>query len=687
MHRILVLACSSLLALAACEGGGGGGPAPGVGGGELTAFLVVPDPSLPADPSTAVVVEFNRLMDPAPFQDREAASLWFKRGELPWTELDLRREAEEDVALGRSRLRFSTDALLPASAGLKVVLTARVRDRQGNPLSPRELEFATADPAGSLLFLEERFLDGSMADPEAGGLDWAAAGPGLRPGRLGGPGVLGEFVAPPGTTVVRTEESAWPAAQTLIGQEIRVSNGLFFFQRLEVPADSTLRFAGSYPARLFVAGDLVVHGKILADGEEAAPTEGGQSTPRGGEGGHGGPGGGRGGPGGGQPLFSRVQGFAGAGLAVPPGHPDGHLAAACGGRGAPGHPASGLSQDLLFGGDDRCRMAAAGGGGGSAFALGQAGSVLQAPEPFAANTGAPGLPGEAFPFLPLRPGLPGEVQFLLGGAGGGGGGAHPFLHLRDPFGLVAWHAAGGGGGGGGALQVRAGGRILVGAGGLLSARGGGGSDRNTLFSSPGGGGSGGSVLLQAGDALLLAGTLDVRGGPGGRLVDAAEGLEVAGGRGSHGFCRVESDPRLALGALGTIEPAPGEEASGLLEERDPVTSGRSRVYRARALSPRYVRFELDVQEGLLRRLYSDDPALGVVPAWGATPVGIAFQGVRLDREGRVLSYLPWCGALSALTVPGQPAPDALRFAIWLDTGQNPGLQPFEVHSLRIYYRP
>ncbi len=655
------------------------------------ASLLSPDKS-PAPLDSLVVVRFSEFVRPETLLDGSGWTLEGRRGGEAWREIAARPEVRFDQKERTTQLTLTPGGLLPSQGEIRLSLKKVIQDLSGRALAPFSKILPTSSFSGNPLVLEERFRDSSMEDPEATGASWAYGGnPGLRPGRLGGPGILGEFVAPRGRTlVIRTEDSSWPGSRTHSGRPIRVRSGAFFFQRFEIPEDSKVVFQGTNPVRIYVAGDAVIRGELICDGRDAKAHDGHPYVPLGEEGALGGPGGGRGGQGGGQPIFSRIAGFPGQDAWVPLGHPRWKEARGTGGAGAPGFPESGKGKDVRYekvGEKWLCRQVAAGGGGGSLFLPGTAGRVVSVLNP-TLNQGPPSKPGRVFPVLPLAQGVSSQDLFLLGGAGGGGGGAHPYGNEKNIWGMVDWRSAGGGAGGGGALLIRAGRDIWIGGKGLVSSRGGSGATKNQHFAAPGGGGSGGGILFQCAGSFFLGGRIDVSGGKGGVLKDSSSGLEVRGGDGGAGFFRLETDPPFSVALLKGLLPKEVRvsEAVGKLADSDPVTSARSLAYRTKASMPRFLSYELRVREGKSLKIYSDDPARGILPIPGVTPVFLVFQGVRIE-EGKDPQYLPWGPSLKGLSPAGGVAPNAVRFVLSLDRSLLPPGTDLVVEDLKIYYLP
>ncbi len=670
------------------------GKAPADPDGKAPSARLLSPEKRPVPLDSLLVVAFSEFVEPQALLDGSGWTLEGRRASGDWVRLPARAEVRFDLERQATLLALTPDGLLPSRGQVRLSVSGNVRDLSGKALDPSfSIELATESYGGEPLVLEETFRDSSMEDEEASGASWAYGGnPGLRPGRLGGPGILGEFVAPRGKTLlIRTENSLWPGERTHSGQAIRVRNGDFFFQRFEIPLGARVVFLGTNPVRIFVAGDVVIRGELVCDGLDALPYDGHPYVPRGQEGAEGGPGAGWGGQGGGQPFFSQVAGFPGRDAWVPQGHPRWKEAKGTGGAGAPGCPPSGEAKDVRYekvGSRMLSRQIAAGGGGGSLYLPGTAGKVLSVLNP-SLNAGAPGKPGKTFPVLPLVQGMTSQDLFLLGGAGGGGGGAHPYDNEKNLWGMVDWRSAGGGGGGGGALLIRAGGDIWIGGKGLVSSRGGSGAVGNKHFSAPGGGGSGGGILFQCAGAFFLGGKVDVSGGKGGILKDSASGLEVRGGDGGAGFFRLETDPVFPVKLLESgVFPKEVQvpQMAGKLETSDPVTAARSKVYRAKAVLPRFRAFVLKVREGKSVRVYSDDPSRGILPVPGVTPVFLVFQGVEV-RPGKAPRYLPWSPTTAGLAPAGGIVPNGVRFVISLDKGLLPKGTELVVEDLKIFYEP
>ncbi len=479
--------------------------------------------------------------------------------------------------------------------------------------------------------------------------DLASAGPwtgGLRPGRLGGRGLLGDFDPALGTAdgpnrfVFDTDDQLVPGSHTLTGNDIRVTDGVFEFASFVIPAGVTVAFRGSAPLVLRVRGDIRIDGILDLSGASAADAFDPRSVfdqnlvrfvgVAGQAGAPGGPGGGAGGDGAtgsdGNGDVMQATGRDGRAVQVPgrsgyAGHPG---IAATAGRGAQPFPADAMRSSVAFRLFNSITVqTGAGGSGGSWLGGGTAGRVLSVPTQLAADRGPPTPPGAPLPFIGLPGGVASLEHFLIGGAGGGAGGSHAVNMSSQMISvdMRAWHAGAGGGGGGGAAALRAGDELVVGAQGAILARGGASGlhdSRQVGPPMPGGGGSGGSLLLQTSELGLFTqnGHLDVSGGAGGisRFVqfNGVAG-ETRGGDGGHGLVRFESPQGGSTGLLGTVQgPATlGTDNIGVLAGDDPWSGARSNWIAVSTPPAAWLRYRVTAEIAGQTVVFSDDPSVGV----------------------------------------------------------------------------
>lgn len=586
-----------------------------------------------------------------------------------------------------------------------------VRDPQGR------LDFSSSNgvrmgPWFPIRFLEEDFTTKAGHDPSLGNAAWG--GGFLRPAKLGGSGILGEFDATDGKDLGQkdsqgrdiwqwdTDRIVIPAGRTLHGKAVTVTNGVLEFTRFEIRANEHVQFVGSRVPRIEATG------RIRIDGALSIPVPKPPTKPvdprRGIFGGKGGPGAASGGQGGDVPAWpgGSIHGRDGSDLLVPKGHPRAGQAKGTGGQGSSAHPPSGLVKDLVWIVDTGVKLfvsgVAAGGGGGGSYLAGKAGQALKTTQrrPFwpyvPGEFGKPAPGGKAFPVLPLVATLSSVEQFSVGGSGGGGAGMHALYTVDER--RIAWSPGAGGAGGGSVLILQAGGDLIVPDKGQILVRGGDSNDQphnNTLppVHAAGGAGSGGTVLAQCGGLPVLTGEVNVLGGTGGQLVEKTLlWTSSVGGDGGAGYIRVEADPAPNwIGLVGFQPPATQENAGRLRAlDHDPVTAGGSRWYETGFLPTAYhyyvIRAKVDGKSVVL----SDNPLVSPVAAVPGQPVVFYLQGGTV-RQGRLQGDpTPW---FEGRIDPINDSPNrgnGFRFLIRLDrTRTSSGNGPIEVDSVRVFF--
>ncbi len=634
---------------------------------------------------TIIVLQFdeivmpNEVIDPANITFEVEVPGYSQR--LP---LEGRREAGVDLETGGTYLRFTPSRLLPSLS--KVWITAnpkKIHDVVGKELDPSTavLSFLTEDGAGYRASVVEKFADQAHLDKDGSGALWG--GGSLKPGRLGGSGLLGDLEVKSGTMILNTDNQVFDASRTLTGKSITVQDGVFRFSRLFVAAGATLKLTGSHPARILVRGVCRIEGKVDLSGQDGPVTDGSSGIRTGGAGGKGGPGGAAGGKGGSQTNFGVVDGGNGGDLLVPPGHPRASQASGTGGKGSPAHPAGADPKKVAYHWYSSMSQQVAGGGGGGGFMVaGSGGSSKVNLAPYS-DAGPGGSGGKAFPLLPLSTTTASSLQLLVGGSGGGGAGIHPAGSYTGM--TPQWHVGAGGGGGGGALLLQAGGDLSLGTGGSILSKGGaGGKPKAGTDASPGGGGSGGSVLLQVQGAVKLQGRVDVSGGAGASNTGSYLGYKSYSGAGAPGFIRLEHDPVIPYTSLTGFVPAAGKDNTGLLQEKWPVTGVESTWYNTMQVKVKWLHFEVKVKEGAKVVTYSDDSSLGTLPVLGSTPVAFFLQGTRLDQAGKPGALSRWVEKAADLN-SFSPSPLAIRFILVLDTSKLPSGQDMEVQEVKVVY--
>jgi len=296
-----------------------------------------------------------------------------------------------------------------------------------------------------------------------------------------------------GTATVQVEVESSANDLTISGS--RDENGTILVDDLTITRNGRLSGNGPQaPIVIIASGDVTIDGEILVSGDAGKAG----TTPSGGAGGPGGAGGGGG----------------GSGL---------NSSAALGGSGQPsGQPAAMPSGVGTGGGDGGGEGAGEGAASTPAPICGTSGGGGAG----ASNSGDGGDSRFGFSSGGAAPGR----SLWFAGAGGGGGNSCGGANGPEP------DTAGSGGGGGGLIEIQLthGGTLTV--NGDVLARGGVGGDgsspTNNSNDGGAGGGGGGGVIRLIGDGgnifISSRGTLDVRGGDGGRAFGA---LRSGGGGG------------------------------------------------------------------------------------------------------------------------------------------------------------
>ena len=690
-----------------------------------SATLVVPTVGqlMAAPLDTEIQLEFNELIDATPFLTGTQSPVAFS----------VRRTREDgnggyecdpnstpqnlggsqqltfDASRGVSVLNFVPSQDLPGNVCVEVSVTDGVTDLSGRPAQPQVFIFRTVIVPLVDYEIVEAFDDNLQLDVDASAGTWEG---GIAEfAQIGGDGRHGVW-----TTDVAVDKdqiiggkrlfemdcdlTTIPPENTTTGSPIAVTDGRFFFSTMVIPGDVRLRFVGSSPPVLTVAGRFDVLGEIEVLGQSVLAPHG-STTQLGQAGAVGGIFGGQGGQGGDKcnglvGALPTNNGRSGQNVNVLAGH--GYLSSAVGtgGQGSQIFPVSGLNSSQQFGIPNPgpvafyyCLSAGAGGSGGGFRSAGTNGfveGVFSGPNPIAnmaANIGVPstgGLKMTLFPF-PLATGLQKSSQhFLVGGSGGGGAASGCSLSLALNR---TWASGAGGGGGAGAIGLRAGGSLFFGPGSSVLATG--GSAKDYIGTSagaqvlPGGGGSGGSVVLQSGGTVDIQGAINVEGGSGGYFQrQGASGfgpigaiIKVHGGDGAGGFVRLEMPIAPALSELANVVPAVGPDSVGALTEIDDLISMRSLYYSTNLIfGPAFSHYVIEATVDGQAMIFSDNDQISSMAAGVGSPIRSLFQAANIDVvTGEVLSVRPW--RLSVRSSPNQIgiASDGLngfRFMLFFD---------------------
>ena len=625
---------------------------------------------------------------------------------------------------------FTPQSALPTNSCVTITVTDRVQDLSGRSAEPQTFEFRTQSAAQTERFVLEEFDNEANLDVNASAGAWAGGVATFS--QVGGDGRHGPFslslatqLANQGSTRVfelNANNTTIPGSNTVSGIATTIIDGRFFFSEMVIPADVRLVFTGTVAPQIAVRGRLQIQGAIEVSGESLPYFESSNLTSLPGQpGGRAGIGGGAGGLGAsrciGLGAQTQNQGGNGADVRVATGHAYQALTGNTGGRGSRAFPLDGLKTSLVFPPvlatrTDYVLQSTAGGGGGGLVSAGGTGRAVsnQADPVNLGQTrldflGPDAVGGVAFPVLTVPVGAQSLLHYLVGGSGGGGGGSHAVL-MNKTLALAStgnWAPGCGGGGGGGTMALRAGRVLELGSSGRLSAAGGScGNSPSTQTAvaqaAPGGGGSGGSILLQTSGSASILGTVDVRGGQGGRLAratlpTAAPGggaVVCEGGAGGAGVARLEVLGTPSVSQLPNALPSATADSVGLLRDTDTRVAFQSVFYSTGLpFGPEFVRYEIRARINGQPVVFSDDPSVGAAARPGSGPLEVWWQGVRMDLQTGLVDPIdllnrPWRPSVGfgpgSLAVDGR---NAFRFQLILDRAT---ISDVVIDSVKVIYQ-
>ena len=684
-------------------------------GAPPTPTLLAPTNLTSVEPGATIVVGFDELIDTGPFQGATTATspiLYRLRrtvGSGANRQCDVTTPAVvlpgvPQAVINPSNTQNPVQIILkptiplPPGVCVEIEVTSRVTDLSGKAANGITYQLITRDSGASVQSIIEDFSTSVNMDPDYSSGSWGNNE--AAPGEVGEDGVLGAFnvrngvEGPPNVFTWDTDQPMTiPGTQTVSGQDMVVSDGIFRFSHFRLQAGDTLRLQGANPARFIVRGSVDIEGIISANAPAVSfyqRVQSGAGQP-GGAGGVGGAPGGAGGDAGNsissQPNFS---GQPGGDVRLVAGHAYAANAAGTGGLGSGQFPATGAEAQVTHNGFQNFYSAqiAAGGGGGGGSTIGSPGRALrttscpiQGVPPNCAELGPNSVGGAQFDLLPVPPGLTSTVDhFLVGGSGGGGGGSTPFWSaIPRPGTNTLWWSGAGGGGGGGIVTFRVGGGFTMAPGASIEARGGDANNNAMPPPVPGGGGSGGTCLLQIGGGVDFSGLVDTSGGAGGVVNEnVIFRVETRGGDGAPGFVRVESSGSLQPSDLGTTVPVASSQNIGPLTDRDNLVGSQSKFYSSgRVFPPTFLRYELEVEDGGVTYVYSDDPNLagtaGLASGTGV-PVRVLVQGGKVDPTTGVVNmstigpWRPYAGSHQGNPSLNNDGATGFRFQIVFDRG-------------------
>lgn len=376
------------------------------------ATLVVPTQaqltSAPRD--TEIVLEFNEMIDATPFLSGTQSPVTFsvRRNRVaigggfecnpnsaPQT-LSGTQRLDFDAGRGISILSFQPVQALPGNVCVEINVTDGVADLSGRPAQPQTLTFRTVVVPLVDASVIENFDNDQQLDADSSAATWAnGTASFLQVGGDGRHGVFSTALAVDTLTTVEgkrvftlnTDNTVIPGSNTITGTPIAITDGRFYFSQMVVPSDVRLRFIGSKPPIVTVAGrfDILGHIDVGGLGNAVMPLS---SVALGQAGGAAGAGGGAGGKGGDKITSTQAvstgataanQGVNGEDAKLLAGH--GYLSSrfGTGGRGSTVFPTSGLNVNIYYGGTTGVPYspsASAGGGGGGLLVPGALGRVV-----------------------------------------------------------------------------------------------------------------------------------------------------------------------------------------------------------------------------------------------------------------------------------------------------------------------
>ncbi len=364
--------------------------------------------SAPRD--TEVVLEFNEMIDATPFlsgtqspvtfsvrRNREATGGGFEcdPNSAPQT-LNGTQVLDFDAGRGISILTFRPAQALPGNVCCEINVTDGVADLSGRPAQPQTFTFRTVVVPLVNQNITEEFVDNTQLDIDSSAATWAGGTCSFA--QIGGDGRHGVFNLSLATNLntvedgknvyqFNTDNTIIPASNTSTGSAIAITDGRFYFSQMVLPSNVRLKFVGTRPPIITVAGKFDVLGDMFVSGGSIALMPLNSSL----TGQLGAPGGifaGAGGKGGDKITLPQStttgaqavhQGVRGEDARLLAGHGYASSAIGTGGSGSTVFPTSGLSAHLYFGlasGITYSPTASAGGGGGGFLVPGAVGRVV-----------------------------------------------------------------------------------------------------------------------------------------------------------------------------------------------------------------------------------------------------------------------------------------------------------------------
>ncbi|MBL8755200.1 MAG: Ig-like domain-containing protein [Planctomycetes bacterium] len=360
--------------------------------------------------NTEIVLEFNEMIDATPFLSGTQSPVTFsvRRNRIatgggyecdpnsaPQT-LGGTQALDFDVSRGISILTFRPVQELPGNICVEINVTDGVADLSGRPAQPQTFTFRTVVVPLVEESKVEEFDSNTQLETEFSAATWANGQCSFA--RIGGDGRHGPFSLALATNTnttqdgklvyqFNTDNTIIPASNTSTGSPIAITDGRFFFTQMVVPSNVKLKFIGSRPPVITVAGRFDVLGDIDVSGTGITlqPTVGSTLGQAGAPGGIFAGAGGKGGDKISQTQASTTgaqiqhQGVRGENARMISGHGYASSLLNSGGAGSTVFPTTGLSAHLYYGSTavpSYCVSAAAGGAGGGFLVAGAPGRVV-----------------------------------------------------------------------------------------------------------------------------------------------------------------------------------------------------------------------------------------------------------------------------------------------------------------------
>ena len=156
------------------------------------ARMVVPSTTTGVSNRTQIVLEFSEYIIPSTALNPDAVRIVvYQKDPATGMQVPAKREVQVDQLKNWAQLTLLPKVVLPGDINVMVTLQAVIRDLSGKTIRPKSFYFRTAKTQVQPEPIEEPFDDTTMMDQARTGAVWG--GGYLKPGLLGGSGILGDF--------------------------------------------------------------------------------------------------------------------------------------------------------------------------------------------------------------------------------------------------------------------------------------------------------------------------------------------------------------------------------------------------------------------------------------------------------------------------------------------------------------